>query len=564
MAVLARCHALSNIPGLNGDEAWYGVQAWSLAQGQGALGWRTPTGNPINPLFFGPLTLLHGWLLPSITLLRSVAVVSGLLALVLNWFFCRRVFDRRTAVVSTILLAVLPINVAYSRFAWDASQSLGATLAVVYLSLAALRFPERFVAWLLAALVAQAAAVWIHPTNVFVAPVIGLAMVLHWVSLRSEAGGVRSVVAGLWRPLPIVLLSVTIGAAVAWLGIATSGSGSLTQRLHERLVTPAAGASLPQPILLARFFVGGTVYRDIVGSRSWLEWPLPANQDGWGADVALFWALMAGAMWLLWQSGRRVLGRKTVGKGLPFDGRAQADTVATEARLDLLLLCGWLAALMLFAAVAGARALLPGQERFAVCLVAPAAILFSRSGALAWAAISVRWRPLLVAGAMGMCLLWMADFYVHYFVVIKRSGGNAHYTFRTAAVEPKVAALRFVAESGPGPKWIVCSQWWNYWPIRYLASADGRIHVLTSAEAVRSEEYRAACGHGQAWYVEFGGTQELQELQTRLGSHDVERQEFLDFGGRPVLCVLHPRGDFDGQDRRAGIGAAEKPAYSAR
>ena len=151
VATWLRCHALGNVPGVNGDEAWYGVRAWWLLHGGPYGGWHTPTGNPLNPLFVGPLALLHLWLPPSIALLRSVAVAGGLAALAINWLLCRWVFDRRTAAISTLLLAVLPINIAYSRFAWDASQSLAATLPVVYLALAAVRFPERFGRWIAAA-----------------------------------------------------------------------------------------------------------------------------------------------------------------------------------------------------------------------------------------------------------------------------------------------------------------------------------------------------------------------------------------------------------------------------
>ena len=197
-AIWLRLHLLGNVPGCNGDEAWYGVGAWQATHG-GPLDWRTPTGNPINGFFFLPMAALHAWLPPSITLLRSVAVASGLAALAVNWLLCRWVFDRRTAAISTTILAILPINIAYSRFAWDASQSLAATLPVLYFSLAAVRRHEgdrsmfsanRFLAkcvfspkngpvpglcssparrgrWIAAAVVAQLAAVWVHPTNIF-------------------------------------------------------------------------------------------------------------------------------------------------------------------------------------------------------------------------------------------------------------------------------------------------------------------------------------------------------------------------------------------------------------
>ena len=74
--------------------------------------------------------------------LRSVAVASGLAAIVINWVCCRWVFGWRTAAISTVALAVLPVNIAYSRIAWDASQSLAATLPVTYFALAAVQRPQ--------------------------------------------------------------------------------------------------------------------------------------------------------------------------------------------------------------------------------------------------------------------------------------------------------------------------------------------------------------------------------------------------------------------------------------
>ena len=106
----------------------------------------TPTGNVPNPLFLCPMVLLHLAMHPAIWVLRSVSLASGLAALAINAWLCCRVFDRSTAAISTLCLAILPVNIAYSRFAWDASQSLLATLPVLYLALAAVRFPPSAIA----------------------------------------------------------------------------------------------------------------------------------------------------------------------------------------------------------------------------------------------------------------------------------------------------------------------------------------------------------------------------------------------------------------------------------
>src|SRR5688500_10239541 len=136
VAVGMRIWQLDHVPGINGDEAWYGIQAMRLLNGE-AVAWQTPTNNVLNPLFFVPLTALHMIASPSAALLRWPSALSGILALVLNYVLCRRTFDRPTALVTTVLLAVLPVNIAYSRFGWDTSQTLLTTLPAVYLPLLA-------------------------------------------------------------------------------------------------------------------------------------------------------------------------------------------------------------------------------------------------------------------------------------------------------------------------------------------------------------------------------------------------------------------------------------------
>ena len=82
-----------------------------------------------------PVAALHLVFAPSVWVLRAMALASGVAALAANFWLCRRVFDRRAALVSTAVLAVLPIAIAYSRFAWDSSQTILATVLVLYYSL---------------------------------------------------------------------------------------------------------------------------------------------------------------------------------------------------------------------------------------------------------------------------------------------------------------------------------------------------------------------------------------------------------------------------------------------
>ena len=129
-------------------------------------------------------------------------------------------------------------------------------------------------------------------------------------------------------------------------------------------------------------------------------------------------------------------------------------------------------------------------------------LLLARGVALAWQAASPRWRVALAAAGLAAWLP-LADSYVHCFRFIEQTGGQADLTFRTAAVEPKQAALRQIAEETRGSAFIVSSQWWIRWPMRYLALQNDHICVPQPEHFVSSAEYQPALAAGRVWFVDF-------------------------------------------------------------
>jgi hypothetical protein len=511
VSVYFRCRSLDNVPGLNGDEAWYGLRAMEILHGQ-AWNVKTPTGNVPNPLLLGPLVLLHLVLRPAIWVLRSVSLASGLAALALNAWLCRRVFDRWTAVISTLCLAVLPVNIAYSRFAWDASQSLLATLPVLYLALEAMRVDARRGCLLSAAIVA-AVAFAVHPSNVFVVPVIAMAglAIVPWSKLRTE--GLRAL---LPRRVPYLAICVTVLLLVfATLWVHTPASSRATKRLRSVSKLLDFHGMAQCTALYPRLITGDSVYRYIPGSDSWLCWPASHDTNRVGLDMLLFWGAMAAAAWLLrpWRKG-------------------------DDSRGDGVLLVSWALTLLGFLLVANVPSIRPGYERMAICLVAPTVLVFAR-GLRRFLGDAPRCGAgvLIAASLLGWLLL--ADYQTHYFSVIERTGGEGHLTFRTAQVDPKSAALAAVLRKRePGETWIVSSQWWICCPLAYLAACDPDLHVLSTPDASTGLP-PGALSQGRVWYVEFCGSQELAALETGLAQRTVSRQDFADFGGRPVVRLLH-------------------------
>src|SRR4051812_12613241 len=168
-AIWFRLLRLGSVPGLSGDEGWWGVQALAWLAGR-PYEPRTTSGNPIDLLFLVPVALLHAIASPSFALLRLVPVLANVLALVAAFGFGRRLFGETMAWIHTVTLAVLPTAIAHSRICQDPSQSVFWSGLVVYLALLGVK--ERGMAgrWLAAAIVLFPLALWTHPTNVFVAP----------------------------------------------------------------------------------------------------------------------------------------------------------------------------------------------------------------------------------------------------------------------------------------------------------------------------------------------------------------------------------------------------------
>lgn len=513
-ATLCRALMLDHVPGLNGDEAWQGVQAQRWLHGE-PVAWRTPTGNPINPLTFLPMAALHAWLPPSITLLRLTPLVSGLAALAVNFWLCRRVFDRQLAIVSTVILAVLPAMMAYSRFAWDASQSVLVTLPVIYGALGAVRDPLRRRSWLVVSVAAFCLALLVHPTNVFAAPLIAVAAAwcwrkdlaavwngCHWRPASAERGlrwqdarGARARVAVAIRWLGImVAIGLLLGCGVA------ASHNSKVAAAAERLVSPSQAASFAGYVV--DLLSGTTIYRYIPAVQ------LQAAEPATLVYRLAVWLTIAAAGYGLWQRDATVR----------------------------VLLAGWCCGLAAFYLVAGPQAIRPGFERYGMWMIGPAALLL---------ALGVRWwmpqphcsGPLRPAAALLLAWAMLAGFGWHYFRPIALGLGDSHVAFRTATVEPKLAALRLIgSQQSTPPATIVAHGWWVYWPLAYLSGADRRLTIVP--ENVPGERQPPEGTSRAAWQVSF--VDEPQSGDREPAARKSRSSIISDAGQRPLLRVVRP------------------------
>jgi hypothetical protein len=502
VAAFLRMWRLGSLPGVNGDEAWAAVQAVSWLRGD-PIQWTTPNGNPINPFLFGPLVWLHAIAVPSITLLRSVSLASGLLALVANFVLCRRAFDIRAAWISTVALAVLPIDIAYGRFAWDASQSLLAVLSVMYLPLIALRAGDRShaIAW---SALALAAAILVHPTNVFACLLLVAPLAVRYKRELLQFGWHTRVPA---RPRTLAVLAL-VSLAVSYLAWLTLSRGALHFPRPSDLTSFLSG--------YVRLFSGTTVYEFICG--------LNPDEAGlfrylaWSCDLAFACVAVMGLLGMI----ERIK-----------HSRSECDVAA---------LVGWGAMLTAFFVVAGPWALEPHRERYGMCLLAPAVLVISRGlewwiqglgKSRAWLTVTLG----LYAWAM------LVLFYASYFVLSQTAAARPHPTFRTNNMEPKLAAFQEIvsARENHEPITIVCLDWWNYWPTAYAALAQGNVAVegLGRWSPIQKQ---AASSAVKTWYIGFSGSDERRELRAQFEQQGIQPsvRTFYDAAGRPLIDVLGP------------------------
>jgi len=592
-----RVIALGNIPGINGDEAWYGVQALQWLEG-GEARLTTPTGNPVNPLLFGPTLLLHLIFPASFTLLRVVAVLSGLTALVVNWLLARWLFDRRVALATTVLLAVLPINIAYSRFAWDASQTVLATLPVWYFSLAAVARSKRTILYLAFAAVGLGGAVLVHPSNIFAGAAIAAA-----IAAKAKAGRWwKQPGRLLTNPRFLVAAALVLGLAAAWIAntLQQPGAGGIVQRLTRPGRIIAERPLAATVVGLPRLLLGGTTYQFIAGSRSWLEWPYPTPGPlAVGIDTLLGWTVLGVAALVLWRGWRR-------------DQRWEDRVLLGALALNLLAVV----------VLVGPRAFQPGWDRYALSLIVPCVLLVGRAIALVYSAADragakgVSPKPgasgaspsrgddatesatrptrdkrqhigegqhtaeghgrAVVLGCLAFAWLLVADFHAHYFRFIRRTGGEAHLTFRTGPTEPKLAAWQFIlgrqpasvsGEAGlpqkprkpanspdtkPAPRpadqasrspsfLVLTEEYWLYWPLRYLSLGADRGEVLPALDGISGmpdrmrglDDLRHAARRGQLWWVDFHATPRRAPIEDNAGARSTSGAPGQPSAGRP-------------------------------
>lgn len=494
--IAVRVVALDRLPGINGDEAWYGVNAHELISGGTPFG-RTPSGNIVNPFHSGIVLITSLAAEPSLVLLRVPSVLWGILTVLLTYPVLAGPAGRRAALYATLLVAASPALVAQARIGWDPS-------GTPFFSLLLIGFAMRDRP-LLAAL-SGAAALMVHPTNVFAAPMGAAAWAPHaWRRYNEASPRRRRWILLVGAVVVAASVPVVLARARAW---AQSGHLSSIEMVVDRIASP--GSWTERGAGIVRLFSGVT-------SATYVAGPVPDALRVW-TDVFMIGALVLPIAlgWRAFRGGSASWGTWTLG--------------------------GLIAGFVLFHVAAGSSALEPGFERYALCFIVPLSLLC----AFGADALNRRWRHAGAVTATVTCTVLATILVVGYFRPLILRGGEAHQTFRTGLVEPKAAAFSFIrADSADAAVVSVFAEnWWVYWPLRYLAHRErGRVHVemLDAAEprlrpaGVPPPLYPQT--PGKVYVVVFDGGIERLRVPGRTVFTAV------DPAGRPILHVRDVRPD---------------------
>jgi hypothetical protein len=424
-----RLVALDRIPGINGDEAWFGVQVEERLAHRAAFE-RTPSGLPLDPFHTVPLELVSRMVPPSFWALRFPAALWNVLALLLAYPLLAAPLGRMAALLSTLFIAVSPAAIAYSRISWEPSET-------VFFSLLVLAFAAR--GWLAAALFTFACSLLAHPTNAFLFPVLVGAFAgaapprTKWIGPAAILAFTSVVVAALY--LGRFVFDQEPGIAR---GITLAHPSEILVRIVDRQQwwTTIRG--------VVRLLTGVTTGRSIAGA-------LPPGIE-LGIEVAgfLLVAFRVGcAVLFLREESRR-----------PFLGMT----------------LGFLVSIAAFHLMAGPRAIGTPHERYALVFIVPACILIA---VLVEGIRRAHWKIAALVATSWTALSFFS-FVAGYAIPLLHVGGNGHLTYRTGAMEPKKAALDFIrSELQPQETAaVLADSWWVYWPLRYLAATDSnRIQI---------------------------------------------------------------------------------------
>lgn len=197
IAIWLRIFSLESIPLHNIDESNIGLQGLKLLRGE-RFSWTTTSGNLVDPFLVVLQAPLQALLGPSLLALRIPAALVGVAIVALLWLLFRDVLGQRQAAIAAILAATMPVAIIFSRHALEYGQT---PLIGVIAAWAAWRGRP------LSAFLALIVGLLIHPTNIFLVPLLLPLLLERWLLAKPFSNRDR-IIRGLIIGLALVALII--------------------------------------------------------------------------------------------------------------------------------------------------------------------------------------------------------------------------------------------------------------------------------------------------------------------------------------------------------------------
>lgn len=483
-----RLFRLNVLPGLNPDEVevvmqWFRkpIVFWYIS----ATG--RPLLDPIGPILLWPFVKLAS---PAPWLVRVPAVISGIAALPVVFWFVYRKFGSSVAISSTILAAVSPLMISYSRIGWDPAYVPVLTALVIGFA-----FTQRGILGILSMILLFLS----HPTGIFV----GM-MVMPLLFLQSQNNYVRFPRKFTHKVmLAVIFLVVCVGVIGALIMAAeqfTIDAANIFAIIISRLF------SLRGIIL----FIGA--YIQTIGGP-WIYATFSGGPIAEATPIMVgffFFCILFGG-WIFWN--KRKINEFTVLASFIFALFSEYLSFGLDG-----------------AAIY--------RERYLLWAVIPTCIIISLIiQAICDSFKQEKWGPFVVAS---IGTIWLISFYLGYMHPLLYEGGNsAVLDYRTSIREPKVMVLDFIRDHRKHPESaavVFVGESRLELGLMYLASQDSELEIKNLGKVF----YR---------YFQHDDRSDLLRIynETAISPRDVFFVDYdWDYLSGPVRAIHKPAADSAG------------------